>query len=209
MITTDYTDINVWRRIISTTLNNYINMEKRLSGSKKLSNFILVYYSIYLIISSLTSSFFAWYNKQLSEYFGIVISIIILAFSLINSNANYSKRIENITNAINSLKTIKRKLCDEDLENNISEYNAIVDQIELRSDLDFFNTIKMLCKSHNKPWYKKSKLLEDSNDEERRLFNYLSEISPYYLQLIIIVKKALSIMLTILPVLTFIACAFF
>ena len=52
-MTTDYENLKVWRRIIKTTLSNYINMEKRLTDSKKMSDFILVYYSIFLIIHSL------------------------------------------------------------------------------------------------------------------------------------------------------------
>ena len=98
-----------WRKICETTLKNYINMEKRLSESKKFADFILVYYSIFLIINSLTAKYFTLYNSTLCEYFGIILSVIMLAYSLINSNANYAQRITNVTTAINSLKTLKRE----------------------------------------------------------------------------------------------------
>ena len=58
MSTTDYTNKDVWRKICSTTLSNYINMEKRLSDNKRISNLILTYYSVFLIINSLTALFF-------------------------------------------------------------------------------------------------------------------------------------------------------
>ena len=42
-------DLEKLRYICNTTLNNYINMEKRLNENKRFSNFILTYYSIFLI----------------------------------------------------------------------------------------------------------------------------------------------------------------
>ena len=43
-----------WKKIMDTTQNNYANMIKRLTRKSKVSNFTLIYYSIFLIISSLT-----------------------------------------------------------------------------------------------------------------------------------------------------------
>ena len=82
--------------------------------------------------------FFEWYNKQLCEYFGLILSIVLLAYSLINSNANYSQRIDLVTKAINELKTLKRTLTDDNIEEFKKKYYNITDNIEFRSDIDFF-----------------------------------------------------------------------
>ena len=42
-------DKDKWLKVCDTTLSNYINMQKRLTGNKKLSDFILVYYSVFFI----------------------------------------------------------------------------------------------------------------------------------------------------------------
>lgn len=51
-------DKTKWKCIMDTTQNNDANMIKRLTRKSKISNFTLIYYSIFLIISSLTSKFF-------------------------------------------------------------------------------------------------------------------------------------------------------
>ena len=40
-----------WKNIIDTTQSNYANMIKRLDKSQKMSNFVLIYYSIFLIVN--------------------------------------------------------------------------------------------------------------------------------------------------------------
>ena len=209
-MTTDYENLKVWRRICKTTLSNYINMEKRLSDSKKMSDFVLVYYSIFLIIHSLTALCFEWYNGKLCEYFGIVLSVIMLAYSLINSNANYAQRIERITKAINDLKTLKRNLKEEQLDLFISEYNEIVDNVEFRNDLDFFHTVKSLCKEKEINCFKKVSAFEAGQDKEKeKIRNYLSEISPILLQIKIIANWMLKIFLCILPIVIMVVCTVF
>ena len=99
---------------MDTTQVNYANMVKRLTLKKKFSNFMLIYYSIFLIIYSLTSKFYPQYFKvELSSYFGRIISIIVLVYSLINSSANYSERISSAGLVLNRVKDIKRELTDE------------------------------------------------------------------------------------------------
>ena len=194
-----------WLKICKTTLSNYINMEKRLSDSKKLSDFILVYYSIFLIINSLTSVYFDSYNAKVCEYFGIILSIVMLAYSLINSNANYSRRIETVTAAINSLKRLKRdNLINENLDFFKEEYNRIVDNVEFRSDLDFFKTVKAQCKEHGVKWF----LPFDTscNQDREQLKNYLSEISPYFLQAKLCFLWCFKTLVLIFPVAVFLIC---
>ena len=192
-----------WLKICNTTLSNYINMEKRLTESKKLSDFILVYYSIFFIINSLTAVYFDCYNVKLCEYFGIILSVVMLAYSFINSNANYTRRIDIITNAINRLKTLKRKSDEEkdietfDVEAFKKEYDDIVDNVEFRNDVDFFRTVKSKCKECDIKWY--SSFDTNDNEDKVQLKNYLSEISPFYLQLKIILMWLFKLFVVILP----------
>ena len=112
-----YTVPEKWEKICSITLSNYVNMEKRLSYKQKFSDFILVYYSIFLIINTLSVKYFpTLFDNAISEYLGVIISIVLLAYSLINSNARYSKRIDDIIKAINKLKTIKREIIKSQME---------------------------------------------------------------------------------------------
>ena len=202
-----------WRKICETTLKNYINMEKRLSESKKFADFILVYYSIFLIINSLTAKYFTLYNSTLCEYFGIILSVIMLAYSLINSNANYAQRITNVTTAINSLKTLKREdIIKTDLALFRTKYDDIVDNVEFRSDIDFFRTVKSLCKDNNIKWYEKITICGTTNDEietTKQLKNYLSELSPYILQIKLILLFCLKVFFIIFPVIIMIVCFIF
>ena len=209
MPTTDYTNKDVWRKICSTTLSNYINMEKRLSESKRMSNLILTYYSIFLIINSLTALYFEWYNKQLCEYFGLILSIVLLAYSLINSNANYSQRIDSVTNAINELKTLKRTLTDDNINEFKDKYYNITDNVEFRSDIDFFYTVKSLCKELNVNCFKRPSKILGEGLEYEKIRNYLSELSPVLLQIKIMFKICLNVFLLVLPIIVTLLCVFF
>ena len=81
--------------IMETTQCNYSNMMKRLSRKKKFSEFVVVFYSISLIVYPLTGEFFpCWFDAKLSNYFGIILSIVTLAYSLVNGSAKYAERIE-------------------------------------------------------------------------------------------------------------------
>ncbi len=140
-------DSNKWRKIINTTQSNYANMIKRLSRKQKISNLVLIYYSIFLIVNTLTGKYFPQYfNTELSEYFGIILSVVMLAYSLINNSSNYAVRISDIEESLNQLKTIKRSLSEENLDECISKYNKVADSTERREDVDFFITVKHLCK---------------------------------------------------------------
>ena len=203
-MTTSY-DKEKWLKVCNTTLCNYINMEKRLSENKKLSDFVLAYYSLFFIINSLTAVYFDLYNDKLCEYFGIILSVIMLAYSFINSNANYTRRIDIITNAINELKTLKRTpFPDENIEIFVNKYNDIVDGVEFRNDIDFFRTIKSKCKEEGIKWY--SKFNTNSSKEREQLKNYLSEISPFYLQMKIVLTFFSKIIVVILPPMVIMLC---
>ena len=200
-------DLEKLRYICNTTLNNYINMEKRLNENKRFSNFILTYYSIFLIISSLTSSFFDLYNSKLCEYFGIIISVVLLAFSLINSNANYDKRIDVVTSAINKLKTLKRttSLKPEEFK---KEYDEIVDNVEFRSDIDFFRTVKSCCKKSGITWYSSISRIQKNDEQTKKLKEYLSEIPRFWLQFEIISTIIFRSVVVIYPLIIMLLCFF-
>ena len=198
-------DLEKLRRVCNTTLSNYINMEKRLNANKRFSNFILTYYSIFLIISSLTSSFFDLYNSKLGEYFGVIISVVLLAFSLINSNANYDKRIDVVTIAINKLKTLKRNTALE-AEEFKKEYDEIVDNVEFRSDIDFFRTVKSYCKKSEINWYFSISDIQKNDEQSKQLKEYLSEISRFWLQFEIISTIIFRSAVVVFPLIIMLLC---
>lgn len=203
VMTIDY-DKEKWLKVCNTTLCNYINMEKRLSENKKLSDFVLVYYSIFFIVNSLTAAYFACYNVKLCEYFGIILSVVMLAYSFINSNANYARRIDIITNAINQLKTLKRDFDNMEIDLFKNKYNSIVDNVEFRNDVDFFKTIKSKCKELGVKWY--AFFDTNGNEDRAQLKNYLSEISPYYLQLKLALTWMFKLFVIALPPTVILLC---
>ena len=90
----NYNDKNKMYDIMNTTQSNYSNMLKRLQIRKSFSNFVITYYSITLIVYTLTAEFFPdKFNTELSNYFNIILSIVVLTYSLIITNAKYSERI--------------------------------------------------------------------------------------------------------------------
>ena len=213
-------DKKKWKKIIDTTQSNYANMIKRLSRKNKVSNFVLIYYSIFLIIATLTSKYFPWYfNSKLGEYFGIILSVIVLAYSLVNNSANYAVRIANIETALNKLKTIKRGLEDRELEECVREYNEITDATERRDDVDFFITVKHLCNEYDINWVtkkrKKKTVKKDENrDEEYKkqeevVNNYISEINVLVEEGKIISEFIWNAILFLVPMLIFVLCIIF
>lgn len=217
-------DKRKWKKIMDITQNNYANILKRLTRKSKVSNNVLICYSIFLIMCSLTSKYFpSRFNVNLAEYFNIVLSVIILVYSLINNNANYNIRIVNIEKSLNDIKDIKRKLNDESLGKCIEEYNKITFQTERREDLDFFITVKNLCKKHNINWFtkrkKKNKIYsieeEISCDEEinkknkeeiKATNNYLCEINVIHEEIKLILEYLWYFILILIPFIIFFAC---
>ena len=208
--------------IIDTTQMNYANMLKRLDRKAKFSNFVAIYYSIALIVYSLTEKFYsAFYDENLSEYFSIIISIVILAYSIVNSNAHYSERIKNAENILNSTKSLKRELTDGNLDDIKKKYDEIINKAEYRSDVDFFRTLKQKSKEYGIHWIiyridisnkkNKSKYADkyaDKKEKLDKLNNYLSEISPINQQINIVFDYILSGVIYIMPVLIFLICFF-
>lgn len=122
-------------------------MLKRLTRRKVFSNFVITYYSLALIIYSLTAEFFPnQFDVKLSSYFNIILSIVVLTYSLIITNANYSDRIHSAEKVLNEVKAKKRELTEENVDEKRNEYDRIISKAEYRSDIDFFRTLKQRCK---------------------------------------------------------------
>lgn len=213
-------DKKKWKKIMDTTQSNYANMIKRLSKKQKVSNFVLIYYSIFLIITTLTSNYFPeYFNSTLGEYFGIILSVIVLAYSLINNSANYAVRIEKIKDSLNGLKTIKRKLEEEKLSDCVEQYNNITDNTERREDVDFFRTVKHLCKEYHICWLTKKRIdkdkvqLEHLGDEDREqekaVNNYISEINVWVEEAKIVFENVWIAILFLVPAVIFVVCVLF
>lgn len=177
--------------IMDTTQSNYANMLKRLSLKKNFSNFIITYYSVALIIYSLTAEFFPEiFDEKLSSYFNIILSIVVLTYSLIITNANYAERIHSAEKVLNDVKAKKRELTEENVDIKRKEYDDIMSKAEYRTDIDFFRTLKQKCKKNNICWffYKNGieKLKKEDEDEAKKLNGYLSENFPLTQQLAIV-----------------------
>lgn len=212
-------DVGKFRKIIETTLSNYANMIKRLERKKSISEFVLTYYSIFLIITTLTGKYFpAYYDITVSEYFNIILSVIVLIYSLIIKNADYSTRITNIMDSLNQLKTIKREIDDNSLDECSKRYNDIVDKTERRNDVDFFITVKHLCKSFDINWFTKKhrktknerilqgEELEEFERQEKIVKGYISEINVVVEQSKIILELLWYVFLFIIPIVLFVLC---
>lgn len=201
--------------IMSLTQDNYANMLKRLDRKSKFSNFTLIYYSITLIVYSITTKYFPiYYNNTLSEYFGIIISVIILAYSIVISNAKYQERIKNAENILNQIKGLKRRLKKGKINKISEEYQRITCGAEYRSDIDFFRTLKQRCRKYNICWfrYKRDIIFKNENKdflEMLKIKEYLDETSPYIQQIKIWSDYFLSGVIMILPIILFLTCIFF
>ncbi len=214
-------DASKFRKIIETTISNYANMVKRLERKKSVSEFVLTYYSVFLIITTLTGKYFSnYYNAAVSDYFNIILSVVVLIYSLIIKNANYSTRIANVLNSLNQLKSIKREVDDETIDQCHQKYNEVVDKTEQRNDVDFFITVKNLCKSFDINWFTKKhkrsatkkistadqEELEEYERQEKIVKGYISEINVVVEQGKIVFEFIWYIFLFIIPIILFLLC---
>lgn len=98
-------------RIMDRTQSNYANQLKRLSRNKKRADFILIYYSLAIIIYALSVKFYPTvFDENWTSYSSMILSIIVLIYSIVNSRSEYSGRITSIQNALNEVKRLKREV---------------------------------------------------------------------------------------------------
>ena len=205
----NYNDKNKMYDIMNTTQSNYSNMLKRLQIRKSFSNFVITYYSITLIVYTLTAEFFPdKFNTELSNYFNIILSIVVLTYSLIITNAKYSERIQAAERVLNEVKAKKRELTEDNVAEKRKEYEVIMSKAEYRSEIDFFRTLKQKCKKNDVCWLRYKKGLEkmEDRDEADKLKEYLSENFPLTQQLKIFLQYMGEGIIVIIPIFIFILC---
>lgn len=205
----NYNDKNKMYDIMNTTQSNYSNMLKRLQIRKSFSNFVITYYSITLIVYTLTAEFFPdKFNTELSNYFNIILSIVVLTYSLIITNAKYSERIQAAERVLNEVKAKKRELAEGNVAEKRKEYENIMSKAEYRSEIDFFRTLKQKCKKNDVCWLRYKKGLEkmEDRDEADKLKEYLSENFPLTQQLKIFLQYVGEGIIVIIPIFIFILC---
>ena len=205
----NYNDKNKMYDIMNTTQSNYSNMLKRLQIRKSFSNFVITYYSITLIVYTLTAEFFPdKFNTELSNYFNIILSIVVLTYSLIITNAKYSERIQAVERILNEVKAKKRELTEGNVAEKRKEYENIMSKAEYRSEMDFFRTLKQKCKKNDVCWLRYKKGLEkmEDRDEADKLKEYLSENFPLTQQLKIFLQYVGEGIIVIIPISIFILC---
>ena len=205
----NYNDKNKMYDIMNTTQSNYSNMLKRLQIRKSFSNFVITYYSITLIVYTLTAEFFPdKFNTELSNYFNIILSIVVLTYSLIITNAKYSERIQAAERVLNEVKAKKRELIEGNVAEKRKEYENIMSKAEYRSEIDFFRTLKQKCKKNDVCWLRYKKGLEKmvDRDEADKLKEYLSENFPLTQQLKIFLQYVGEGIIVIIPIFIFILC---
>ena len=205
----DYNDKNKMYDIMNTTQSNYSNMLKRLQQKKSFSNFVITYYSIALIVYSLTAVFFPEVvDEKLSSYFNIILSIVVLTYSLIITNAKYSERIQAAERIMNEVKARKRELTDDNVAEKRREYEEVISKAEYRSEVDFFRTLKQKCKKNNiRLCHYRQDLGEMTDREEaKKLKEYLSENFPLTQQIKIIAQHIWEGIIILVPAVIFIVC---
>lgn len=105
-------------------------------------------------------------------------------------------------------------MTDSNIETKNAEYNKIIDTMEYRAEVDFFNTLKQRCKEYDIRWYrykkdikeKKSRVSKEQEEKLNKLNNYLSEDYPFVQQLKIIFDGVLCGVIVIMPILIFMSC---
>lgn len=214
-------------RICNNTLDNYVEMLKRLQRRKGFTSFVLIYYSVVLIILPLTTLYFPKYlNKTIVDYSSIAISICILACSLTIQNVKYSERIIQVTKIINSLKTIKREIYNlegNELEEKKKSYYSITDNAEPRAEIDFYKNLCHNCKIYgidkfSRKIKKKTKSditrEDDKKDNEKTeteiesVIEHLCEINVCYQMLKSFLEYAIYFIIIVLPVIVLILSIF-
>ena len=211
-------DENKFYRIINNTQSNYANQLRRLTKNAKRSSSIIVYYSICLIIYSLSIKYFpALFNANVTSYAGVVLSIVVLVYSIINSNSRYPERISSVQKGLNKMKSLKRELGKNNTLDQVKdEYESTVNSIEVREDIDFYLTVVQLCKQYGiSPWTGKDLAENNFTPKEDEKYikamkseirGYLTEIAPkkhFFLHLFLDIWH---VILYLIPVIVFLLC---
>lgn len=136
------------------TAGNYAQLHDRLLFQKNITNFFLIYYSIIGIVTTLIMKYFNFNDSVISalEFSSIIISVILLTCSILIGFANYSHRIEKAIKALDFMKRCKKELIEfseiglniDDYKKRLDDYHKIVDEMELRTEIDFYKSCKLM-----------------------------------------------------------------
>ena len=148
------------------------------------------------------------FDEKLSSYFNIILSIVVLTYSLIITNAKYSERIQAAERIMNEVKARKRELTDDNVAEKRREYEEVISKAEYRSEVDFFRTLKQKCKKNNiRLCHYRQDLGEMTDREEtKKLKEYLSENFPLTQQIKIIAQHIWEGIIILVPAVIFIVC---
>lgn len=148
------------------------------------------------------------FSTELSNYFNIILSIVVLTYSLIIANAKYSERIQAAERVLNEVKAKKRELKEDNVAEKRKEYEDIMSKAEYRSEIDFFRTLKQKCKKNDVRWlhYKKDLKKIADREEADKLKEYLSENFPLTQQIKIILQYVGEGIIVVIPILIFMLC---
>lgn len=226
-------DKDKYYRIMDRTQSNYANQLKRLSKDDKRADFILIYYSIALIVYALSVQFYPdKFNATWTSYTSIILSVVVLMYSIINSKAAYTERIAKIDKALNEVKRLKREVgalpdkanisscsnqevcpCDKaeacnKLEDLKKEYDKLVSSTETRDDLDFYWTICHLCDEYGLSPYSGKIIDEGKHDKAdpiviEEIRGYISENNPRIQRFHIYLRCAWHLCLYLAPIVIF------
>ena len=218
--------------------SNYANQFKRISKDAKRADFVLIYYSLSLIVYNLSTKFYPnLFAEDWISYSSVILSIIVLIYSIINSKAGYPGRIHTLEKALNRTKRLKRDVgelpdripqdcpasrcqgCEGDgqcirLESLKEEYDKLVSSTEIRDDIDFYYTIQHLCKQYHinirTGEYKgKDKDDKPSDDVHQEIKGYISENKPLLQKFHVVANGFWHFCLYVAPVVIFILGYFF
>lgn len=232
MATPEYNS-DKYYRIMDRTQSNYANQLKRLAKDEKRADFILIYYSMALIVYALSTAFYPdKFNPTWTSYASIILSVVVLTYSIINSKAAYPERIAKIDHALNEVKRLKREVgalpkqstfsdcpnqeacqCSQTeacqkLEDLKKEYDELVSGTEIRDDIDFYYTICHLCKEYGLSPYSGKLVNEEKymNAEPvviDEIRGYISENNPSVQKFHVILRFIWHACLYLAPVLIF------
>jgi hypothetical protein len=184
------------KRDIDFTSGNYAQMYKRLKLNDSASRFFVVYYSTVSIMYGLFPLFFEdkIVSSAMLNFLMISLSIIVLIASLLISFAQYGERSKKVMNGLDQLKRLKKLLQYEECASKkdkhldypkfIKEYHEIVDNVELRSDIDYFHACKELY----------------SSGKYRESWHQISYISKFIMYAMSILKCLFFLLLLLFPI---------
>lgn len=123
------------------------------------------------------------------------------------------ERLHNVGEILKLVKAKKRELAEENYNTKKNEYKEVLRKAEIRTDVDFFRTLKQKCKELDIRWYEykediSKKHETDNQDKLDKLNNYLSENASFTQQCKIICEYTLNVIIILFPLIIFLICFF-